>query len=166
MASKTLRTVPRRGDIRSVKEDLGGPVKIYLNTDERDETGELLMEEYEDMNGETKERQRRDPEPFLEKVMYRKNYMTPKTQERVKALGKSEEYKGQPIKSAAAQIEIMVASWDMTDGDEPILPTEEDIIAHDVPGEIVYAVLNQVMEYNRPPKALRDRLQSTSSQEE
>lgn len=92
--------------------------------------------------------------------------MNPKTEDLLNSIRTSPELKDRPLHSAARQIPILVAKWDLKDNGTPVPVTEEAILEHDVPSDVLFSVLSAVYEYQRPPKVPSGRLPNTSSQEE
>ena len=165
----------RNGDLKTLREQLIGPVKVYLETgrhSEEDDT--LIMEEYEDKDGEVKYRPETDTVPFLENIWLRKNFATKTNREIEKRItaeesdenGKEKEGSSLGFRLAIASLVAMVAKWDLTDGGIPVPLTQEAIENADIPVEFIYRVLNACYEYRRVPKELSDRLPNTSSQTE
>lgn len=163
MTTKNTTHTRKAGELRSFKEEVAGPVKVYLDSGRRDADGELIMEEFTRPDGTKETRPEQDTEPFLEKVYYRKNYMTPKMERRLKDMRDS--LKDLPLNSSVQTLVMMVSSWDLKNDGKPIPLTVEAIEEADVPSDIIYSTIAACYEHNRPPKTLTDRLPNTSSQE-
>jgi hypothetical protein len=163
--SKPGAVAPKRkkGDISSRQSEVTGPWEIFLDSGNRDEDGELIMEEFENSLGETDHRPERDTESFLEEVFFFKNYLNPANEEKEQVILKNVE-EGKTLHKAATQCEMYVSSWDLCNNGVPIKPTAEDIIKNNVDADILYSVIGRFNEINRPPKALREKLRNISSQ--
>lgn len=169
MATKVLdkaieKMIMRAGDLDSLRNQINGPVKVYLPSDERNDNGELLTETFMNGQGEEDVRPLQSAEPFLSKVFYKRNFRTPKMQEQLEQA--QETYKDSPLKMAIATLVLMVADWDLTCNGKKVIITFDSVFDADLPDVLIYGVLTACYEHNRPPKELSDRLQSTSLQEE
>ena len=162
------------GDLKTLREQVVGPVKIYLETGRHsDEDDTLVMEEYEDKDGEVKYRPELEEQPFLKQVWLRKNFATKNNREIEKKITDEEKVKededGSSIlgfRLAIASIVAMVSKWDFTNDGVPIPLTQQAIENADIPVEFIYRILNACYEYRRVPKELSDRSPSTSSHTE
>ena len=162
------------GDLKMLREQTVGPVKVYLETGRHsDEDDTLIMEEYEDKDSEVKYRPELEDEPFLKQIWLRKNFATKNNREIEKRITEEEKLKesedGTSIlgfRLAIASIVAMVAKWDFTDSGVSIPLNQEAIENADIPVEFIYRILSACYEYRRVPKELSDRLPSTSSQTE
>ncbi len=160
------------GDLKSLREQVVGPVKVYLESgrhSEEDDT--LMMEEYEDKDGEIKQRPELETEPFLKDVWVRKVYATKKNAEieakiRAEEAGKSDEDSLLGMRIAVSTVVALVAKWDLTEDGVPVPLTQEGLEAADVPVEFLYRIASACYDYRRIPKDLSGRLPSTSLQAE
>jgi len=156
-------TKKKKASTKDLRDKLVGPIKVYLDSDERNLDGSIIMEEFELVDGSTASRPKREDEPFLEEVYYRKYHMTPGFEEASIDLRNSDTFSGRPLAASIENMCKLVAKWDLCDDDgDPIPLTPEGVKKADVQAEIIYAVISAVYEHKNPPKALSGKLPNSS----
>lgn len=145
-------------DLRQRKSEVFGPFAIYLDSGERDELNNLLTEEHEDpISGEMTRVNKKEKEPTLEKVFFKKNHYTLKAELENKGRIDKAKEESMMLHTATESMLEIVHSWDLMLDGNPVPLTMEGIKEAEVDSEIIYAILGKYGEATRPPKALNSK---------
>jgi hypothetical protein len=153
------KTETKRRTIQSLRDKPHGPIKVFVETGERDDKGELVK----DANGELAK------ELIMEDLYYRPFVITPQLEAELAEMTQSMQSgdNSRPVASTVNLLLKMVHSWDLylTDEDAEAgvsVPLDPEGLS-DIPAEILNATIVACTSHGKPPKAQPEKLPSSFS---